>query len=883
MDLGAVLDALDDGVVVRTPDGVIVYANRSAGRPWGVDRPEALVGRRAADLGVLEACDDTGHPLGEERRETSALFEGAFERPEALLRRPGSEARPDAWWRLATHPVVLAPGERRFVLNVFRDVTRDREAAAAATRRLEANSQIRLEEEQRARERQRFLADAAILLASTPAWQEALEGLARLAVPALADWCLIDLVNEDDTVDRVVAAHADPAHAPLAEALRRRYAPKPDIPHGVSRAIARGEPQLVSLVTDDLLEQLARDPAHLTALRALKMTSFATAPLLVRAQIIGTITFASSHRLHDAGDLELLVDLARRAALVIQNVRLHAERQSTVERLGQLQVITSALSMARAPAEVAEVAVRRGAEAARARSGALWASEPDGSLRLIASHGLPAESIATLTRLAAADGTPGARAVRSGAPIWVETGETIARTEGPRSALQVRGGPVASVARVAELLFAHAAIPMVVEGRCLGLLAFGFEEVHRFSPEERVFLMTLSQHAAQAFERARLLEAESLARRDAEAANRAKDEFLAMLGHELRNPLAPILTALHLLRLKVDSGGERECAVIERQVGHMTRLVDDLLDISRITRGTVHLAPRRMELAEAVAAALETASPLIEQRAHHLDVTVPDAGLPVLADGHRLAQAIGNVITNAAKYTPRGGHLQVTAHPDRGRAVLRIRDDGVGIPADLLPRVFDLFVQGKRTSERAEGGLGLGLAIARSLVQLHGGTLTAHSDGMGTGATLTLELPLAGEAITSVGRGASAESAPRSPRSARVLVVDDNTDAAEMLAAILTLFGYQTATAHDGPTALELAIRFKPNAALLDLGLPVMDGFELARRLRTTPGLEGIRLVAVTGYGMASDREQSRNAGFDLHLVKPIQAETIEAVLAELL
>ncbi len=371
-------------------------------------------------------------------------------------------------------------------------------------------------------------------------------------------------------------------------------------------------------------------------------------------------------------------------------------------------------------------------------------------------------------------------------------------------------------------------------------------------------------------------------REAAEAANRAKDEFLAMLGHELRNPLAPIMTALQLLKLRGVEGGTRERAIIERQVRHLVSLVDDLLDVSRITRGKLELRRAPIELGEVVAKAIEMSSPLFELQRHVVRVDVPAAGLLVHADPNRLAQVVANLLNNAAKYTEPGGHVDVEAALEEGWVLLRVRDSGVGIAPDMLPRVFDLFVQEWQTSERSRGGLGLGLTIVRSLVSLHGGMVTVESEGEGKGSTFTIRLPHLHAAQAGEGAADSGELAgsPRLPLGLRVLVVDDNVDAGDLLAEVLTGFGCEAMAVHDGPSALAAADAFQPDVALLDIGLPVMDGYELARRLRCHAGLDGLHLVAVTGYGQARDRQKSTAAGFDAHLVKPLDTTELREMLA---
>ena len=375
-------------------------------------------------------------------------------------------------------------------------------------------------------------------------------------------------------------------------------------------------------------------------------------------------------------------------------------------------------------------------------------------------------------------------------------------------------------------------------------------------------------------------------REAAESANRAKDEFLAMLGHELRNPLSPILTALQLMKLRGSDASERERTVIERQVTHLTRLVDDLLDVSRIARGKVELKEEIVEIAEIVAKAIEIASPLLEQRIHRVDVHVQRHDLTVKGDATRLSQVISNLLTNAAKYTPPGGRITIRTEPEDGQVVVRVRDTGMGIAPEVLPRVFDLFVQERQAIDRSQGGLGLGLTIVRNLVERHGGTVSASSEGPGKGSEFVVRLPR-----VTVGQGfehAPADRAApdfvglRTGDAPKVLVVDDSADGAEMLATALNTQGYDTRVAYDAPLALKIAADFLPDVALLDIGLPVMDGYELAVRLRELPGLNGLKLIALTGYGQESDRRKSREAGFDHHLVKPVDLSMLESLLAEL-
>ena len=374
-----------------------------------------------------------------------------------------------------------------------------------------------------------------------------------------------------------------------------------------------------------------------------------------------------------------------------------------------------------------------------------------------------------------------------------------------------------------------------------------------------------------------------VARGRAEQANRVKDEFIAMLGHELRNPLSPIVTAVELVRRRTTGMTLPELDMIDRQVRHMVRLIDDLLDVSRITRGVVELRRVPVELQAVVAKAVETVAPLIDQRQHRLRLQVPERGLTVLADADRLAQVVANLLANAAKYTPAGGHIGLQAARQGDWVVLDVVDNGVGLTAAECERVFDLFVQGPQRRDRPVGGLGLGLTIARNLAQLHGGQLQARSEGPDQGCTFTLRLPLS-QALPE-GAEPTPAAAPRSAGAARpglrVLVVDDNIDAGQAVALLLRELGSQVQVAHDGKSALQLAQTALPDLVLLDIGLPDIDGYALGRRLRELAGPRPPRLVALTGFGQQRDLQRSADSGFEAHLVKPASVGDLQRLLLQ--
>ena len=379
------------------------------------------------------------------------------------------------------------------------------------------------------------------------------------------------------------------------------------------------------------------------------------------------------------------------------------------------------------------------------------------------------------------------------------------------------------------------------------------------------------------------MKAEHALRESAEAMvdlDRRKDEFLAMLGHELRNPLAPISNAVHLLRLQKNEDPIQQQArgVIERQVGQLTHLVDDLLEVSRINTGRVQLRRERIVIGGIVERAVETAHPLIAQRGHQLTVSLPPQPIWLHADAARLEQVVVNLLTNAAKYTDEGGRIWLSVEQAGETAVMRVRDSGIGIAPELLPRVFDLFTQAERSLERSQGGLGIGLCLVQRLVELHGGTVEAHSV-LGQGSEFVVRLPVM---LTSMSPSPSPSTETAQPpgKCCRVLVVDDNVDAAQSLAILLKMSGHDVRMAYDGPTALDAAVNYRPGVVLLDIGLPGFDGFEVAKRIRQLPTLENIVLVAMTGYGQETDRQRSQEAGFDHHLVKPADFGKVQKILA---
>lgn len=439
-------------------------------------------------------------------------------------------------------------------------------------------------------------------------------------------------------------------------------------------------------------------------------------------------------------------------------------------------------------------------------------------------------------------------------------------------------GPIIAVADVARRVMRHRDFSLRVKKTTddeIGCLVDAFNNM----------LGEVGQRASDLEATNRRLEAEMAERRAAEEAlreaDRRKDEFLATLAHELRNPLAPMRNALELLRVAADKPAVSQQArdIIERQLAQMVHLVNDLLDVSRITTGKITLHAEGVELGGILRESLSTAQALLQARRHQFTLELCDEPVHLVGDPLRLTQVFSNLINNAAKYTPHGGCIRMRLARERTEAVVTVTDNGQGIPPDMLSSIFDMFIQVDRSLERTQAGLGVGLSLAKRLVELHGGGIVARSGGPTRGSTFEVRLPLAVRAMERVSRNA-ASAAPETADALRVLVADDNNDFADSIALLLRGMGNAVTVVHDGESALRVALEIAPQVAFLDIGLPGRNGYDLARALRAEPATVGAMLVAVTGWGQEKDKQLAREAGFDAHLVKPVEPEAVASILA---
>ena len=550
-----------------------------------------------------------------------------------------------------------------------------------------------------------------------------------------------------------------------------------------------------------------------------------------------------------------------RFALLTQKVEelndeIH-QRRAAERAVEALQSVTAALSAASTPAEIAGIVLPTASRLFGAVAGTVYMRRDD-RVELVGEHGYPEGALTAYRTLLLEAHLPVCDVIRTERLTQLDPDE-MRREYGYEP---VRDG-------------LSTALPLRASGHVLGAIGFAFPRGRTLPGSELDRLCAFADLCAQALDRARLLET-------ATEANRRKDEFLAILGHELRNPLAPIQSAVDVMRMRSPDTFARERDLIERHARHLGMLVDDILDLTRIAHGKITLRRNARPLRETVQRAIDLVAPTLERHHHALALDLP-ADLVLEADHDRLVQVIANLLDNAAKYTPPGGTIEIRAARHGEHVELRVRDNGRGIARDLLARVFEPFVQDIRTGARTPGGLGLGLAIVRGIVELHGGRIEAHSDGLGQGTEVVVSLPGACEAARDARAEVAAVLAAAPTGGARVLVVDDNRDASELLVECLANLGYHVRAASDGPAALRLVDEFVPDVALVDLGMPLMDGYELCERLRALPHLRATRFIAVTGYSQDADRDASRRAGFVAHLTKPVSAELVTATLRSVL
>jgi PAS domain S-box-containing protein len=779
-------------------------------------------------------------------------------------------------------------GKPLFLVGINKDIT-ERKQAEAERAQLYAEQTARLEAEAD-RRRAAFLAQVSATLASSLDYESTLSSVANLVVPYFADWCSVDLLQDNQSIHRVAVAHRDPEKVKLAWELHQRY-PRPlDAPEGVPKVLRTGQTEMWAEIPDAILAEAVKDSEHLQILRELGLKSCIISPLMARGRILGAITFVTAESAHcfSTADLSLAEDIAHRAAIAIDNARLYREAQQAqqtaeraAQRIARLQSITAALSESLTPAQVSEVIVEQGMAALGANYALVALLNERGTeLEIVRAVGYEGNQTDGWQRFSIDAAVPLAEAVRTRQPIWGET-------SGKRAA------------RYPHLAEAYArfnfetwiSIPLIVENRAVGGLSMGFTEPQQLNQDDQAFILALAQQCAQAIARSHLYEAERTARSAAEAANRIKDEFLAVLSHELRTPLNPILGWAKLLRSrKFDPAtSDRALETIERNAKLQTQLIEDLLDVSRILQGKLSLKVCPVDLVSTIKAAIETVRLSAEAKSIQIQAILEPGIGQVSGDANRLQQVVWNLLANAVKFTPPGGQVEITLEQVGTQAHITVTDTGKGIVPEFLPYVFDYFRQADGSTTRTFGGLGLGLAIVHHLVELHGGTVSASSLGEGQGATFLIKLPCLPnerERHSDEEDNLSRLNFHSLPLSGlQILVVDDDADMREFLCFMLEQYGATVTSVASAREALTTLRQSPPNVVISDIGMPEMDGYMLMRQVRSLKPEQGgnIPAIALSAYAAEIDYQQAIAAGFQQHISKPVEPEKLVDAIALLI
>jgi PAS domain S-box-containing protein len=738
-------------------------------------------------------------------------------------------------------------------------------------------------ERKKKEDNERFLAEASTTLASSLDYETTLAAVAGLAVPHFADWCAVDIANEDDTLHRLAVAHIDPEKVVWAQEIYDRYPPDPEEPQGLYNVFHTGKSEFYPDIPDEMLVQGARNEEHLEILRRVGFRSVMLIPLKTRDKVLGVLTFVNSEteRSHTLEDLALAEDLANRAALAVENARLYGAEQQTrlsVERnsnfLKRLQAVSESLSKVISPSEVAESVIEQAIISLGAHAGTVvLLDNATDELEMIGAVNFPEAVLEKWQRFSIDQNVPIAEAVRSRIPVIIESFDDF-----------LDRYPVLGAVSSGTGSRGLAAFPLIIEGRILGALGLSFPAPQRFSDDDRAFMSALAQQCAQAIERARRYETEKNLRREAEAANRMKDEFLATLSHELRTPLNSILGWSQMLQNGNldETVKERALATIERNARVQNQLIEDVLDISRIITGKLRLVVRPVDLGAVITTAAESLRPAMEAKGIRLKTFIDVQTKLIQGDAERLQQVVWNLLSNAVKFTAEGGEIQILLRDADTSVEVAVTDSGIGIEEDFLPFVFDRFRQLDGSTTRRHGGLGLGLSIVRQLVEMHGGTVRAENNKTGKGASFTVKLPVLNEEKPPADEhNASAFEKPTEKNlndperlaGLRILIVEDEDDSCEILSFVLSGCGADVTAARSASEAYNLIKRQRFDVIISDIGMPEEDGYALIKKIRALPVEQGgtVCAIALTAYARNEDRVKALEAGFQMHISKPIE------------
>jgi len=832
-----------DAVILLDERGVVRYASPAITRILGYTIEE-FVGRIAFDFVDPVDVERTMSLLGSILQSPGGRVSAELN----ALHKDGSVLRLEA----VGVNLLADPSVQGIVANL-RDITDRRRAEAAA----------------------QFLADASDILTSSLDMQTTLDRVVRFALPFLADICFVDLVDAGGEVRRVVTAHRDPAREFLLKELQRRFPPTRDSPHPTWDIVRTGKPKLIPETTATVHASFTQGPEHLALIRSVGLHSYIGVPMVARGRTIGVINLGlvDPGRKYSTEDLSTAKELCRRAALAIENASLYQEAQQelqerkklekrNVARAHQQAAVARLGQQALAGAELdtlLQTAARIAARTLKVRRCGILELLPGGETLELR------DGVGTLTAAANETSQAGYTLIH-GAPVVVPDLRKETRFGASHTALD--GGIVSSLS-------------VIVPGgdRVFGVMIVYASRARSFNEDDVFFVQSVANVVGAAVHRKRLEEELRQRAEDLAEADRRKDEFLAMLAHELRNPLGAISNALAVLTCSDSRETNGLRGIIERQTRNLAHMVDDLLDVARITQGKIDLWKEPIDLIAPVLRAVETCRRSLETRVQQLILELPPEPIVLEADAGRIEQVITNLLDNASKYTEPGGQITLSFSREGDEARISVRDNGIGMPAEMLPRVFDLFTQADRSLDRARGGLGIGLTLVRDIVELHGGAISAHSAGVGLGSEFIIRLPALAEEVSALAAPRARISRVEPPTPRRVLVVEDNAEAAETLRDLLEVWGHEVEVIHSGALALETAIAYHPDVILCDIGLPGVSGYDVARQIRKQQELRGITLVAVTGYGQDNDVRLSREAGFEHHLVKPLDCDALQQIL----
>jgi signal transduction histidine kinase len=824
----------------------------------------------------LEILDAAGRSVAINPAHAALFGEGtlaggaeALEPAEAPLRRAleGEIVRGPAQWR------APADGSRVALVSTYYPVSNERGVTHVVIAQSDVTAELAaLERAEIERERLALLADAGDLFATAPG-QQALDALPTLMLGRFADWCTLLLVDAETVQLRPVGLAEGPApEARLATELLQRYPLALADLEGPAGSSGIGRSLLIRRLDGEALAKHARSEEHLRYLQGLKASSIVVSPLVARGASVGALIalrLGPEARPYDDGDLALVEGLAHRASALVERMcwqeeseRARQKAERAVRHISRLQVLTAALSEAISSADVVRAILDAGAVATRADVVVLYAARKQG-LELLGARGIDDGAVVRAADLSEVH--PASVAMLRRWPTWV-----------PATASEVVEFPLGADPSPREMGWAY--VPMLLGKRLVGMLALGYRRSDASSLEEQAFFVTLAHQCVQAMERARLYEAERRSNVEAQQASRLKDEFLSVVSHELRTPLTAILGWAKILQTKPEKLAHG-LAVIERNVRAQVRIIDDILDVSRVITGKLRLTLREVDLGLIVLAAGDILQPTAETRGVGFAVSVAPALPAVLGDADRLQQIAWNLLSNAIKFTPRGGSVRATVSATSEGVTLTVHDTGRGMTAELLPFIFDRFRQADSTSTREYGGLGLGLAIVSHLVELHGGAVRAESAGLGQGSRFTVVLPVYDnpDGATPTSR---LQRVPRGIEGLRLLVVDDDPDTLDTLATLLANAGAEVRTASSAREALEVLSSYTPDVLVSDVALPKEDGFALLRQVRCRAGARHLPTIALTARAGVEDVQRCLDAGFDAHLAKPADAERLLVTIA---